>query len=43
MAAFVGVFAAWVGILAAGCIIAQRAIGTHSVVKNEPPFKPPRA
>ena len=42
MAAFVGTFTALVVLIAVFCIIAERAMGTHSVVKDEPPSKPPR-
>jgi hypothetical protein len=43
MAAFLGIFAALVVITAAGCMIAERTMGTHSVLKDEAPSKPPRA
>ena len=43
MVAFVGIFTALVIILAASCMIAERTMGTHSVLKDEPPSKPPRA
>ena len=43
MAAFLEVFAAFVVITAAGCMIAERTMGTHSVLKDEAPSKPPRA
>jgi len=43
MAAFLGVFAAMAVITAAGCMIAERTMGTHSVLKDEAPSKPPRA
>ena len=43
MAAFVGVFTALVVILAVGCMIADRAMGTHSVLQDpDPHTKPPR-
>jgi hypothetical protein len=34
MAAFVGVFAVLVVVLAGFCMIAERAMGTHSVLKD---------
>ena len=43
MAAFLGVFAALVVITAIACMIAERPMGTHSVLKDEAPSKPPRA
>jgi uncharacterized protein YneF (UPF0154 family) len=41
MVAFVGVFTALVIILAAGCMIAERTMGTHSVLKDEPRLSRP--
>jgi len=43
MAAFLGVFAAMAVISAADCMIAERTMRTHSVLKDEAPSKPPRA
>jgi len=43
MAAFWGVFTAMLVITAAACMIAERTMGSHSVLKDEAPSKPPRA
>jgi methionine-rich copper-binding protein CopC len=37
MAAFVGVFTALVVILAAGCMLAERTMGAHSVLQDPKP------
>ena len=42
MAAFVGTFTALVVIIAVFCMIAERTMGTHPVVQDEPQSKPPR-
>ena len=42
MPAFVGVFTAMVVLTAVFCIIAERTMGSHSVLQDEPPSKPPR-
>ena len=42
MAAFWGVFTAMVVLTAVFCIIAERTMGSHSVLQDEPPSKPPR-
>lgn len=42
MAATVGVFVAQVVLIAVFCMIAERTMGTHSVLRDEAPSKLPR-
>ncbi len=41
MVAFVGVFTALVVLIAVFCMIAERTMGTHSVLKDDASSKPP--
>jgi hypothetical protein len=42
MVAFVGVFTAMAVLTAVACMIVERTMGANSVLKDEPPSKPPR-